>query len=729
MGVDVSTIGRALAAVGFAGLALLAYATRASSHRSNRQFVAALGATALSLAIPVFANHGLAVALADSLRNAIWLAFLAYLTWPPPGAEGPNELDDGLPPRVVPAHNPRNAFTRTAIALACATVLVRGLAELWPTHASVQFIAAAVALPLPLLGLAVTRMLYRSIAPERRWSVKHLCVGVFALFAWDALRATSALAAGMPFVPIELLDQASGWVLALALPLLAVGAARNRASWLLRIGASRALVFDGVALTLTALATGFALWAALHVHALGGNWAQVAAVLVVAGTLLACATFWASSRARALVRLWLSKHFYQSRFDYRLEWMRLTERLTRSDARDARTERPEARALDALARLVDTPRAALWLDDDNGTLRCVERNGFTDDLPPRRDLPADAPLAHLLRTRQWVVDLAEMRAHPERYEHFALPDFLATNGRAWLVVPLAVDTRLVGFVVLGHPRARLALDWELRDLLKAAARQAASLLATQQAAERLSRARQFESFNKMTAFVAHDLKNQAAQLSLMLRNAQRHAANPEFQQDMLGTVRNVLRRMESLLVQLRPGEADPVAPSRVPIVHAIVAAIEDKPGLAPMPTLRIAPGAERLEVVAQADRLARVIGHLLQNAAEAATPRGHVIVELAQQGEDGLVVITDDGPGMSEAFVRDRLFRPFASTKARGMGLGVYETREYVTELGGRLEVTSDPGLGTQFRISLPLANALLPRIIPLPAPDTHAPRRTGTLR
>jgi signal transduction histidine kinase len=68
-----------------------------------------------------------------------------------------------------------------------------------------------------------------------------------------------------------------------------------------------------------------------------------------------------------------------------------------------------------------------------------------------------------------------------------------------------------------------------------------------------------------------------------------------------------------------------------------------------------------------------------------------------------IVEVDDNGCGMDEAFVRDRLFQPFDSTKGlSGMGIGAYECREFVTMLGGRIEVDSRPGVGTRFSIFIP---------------------------
>jgi signal transduction histidine kinase len=135
----------------------------------------------------------------------------------------------------------------------------------------------------------------------------------------------------------------------------------------------------------------------------------------------------------------------------------------------------------------------------------------------------------------------------------------------------------------------------------------------------------------------------------------------------------------------------------------------------PVPTLTVNGGDEVL-VRADPERLAAVLDHVLRNAQDAASGRnaqdaavgGKVAVQLASSREETTLVVEDDGPGMDAEFVRERLFRPFDSTKgSKGMGIGAYQTREYVQSLGGRVEVQSSPGLGTAFSIILPLAEGL----------------------
>ncbi|MHB8551844.1 MAG: ATP-binding protein, partial [Acidiferrobacterales bacterium] len=106
------------------------------------------------------------------------------------------------------------------------------------------------------------------------------------------------------------------------------------------------------------------------------------------------------------------------------------------------------------------------------------------------------------------------------------------------------------------------------------------------------------------------------------------------------------------------------------------------------------------------DRLSAVIGHVIQNAREATPADGRVTVRLRADRRQVVIEVEDTGCGMDEAFIRERLFRPFETTKGNsGMGIGAYETREFVRALGGDIDVFSRPGHGTIFRLHLPLAD------------------------
>jgi putative PEP-CTERM system histidine kinase len=354
------------------------------------------------------------------------------------------------------------------------------------------------------------------------------------------------------------------------------------------------------------------------------------------------------------------------------------------------------RSIHALADLVESPGGAQWWRDERGDFRQSGRWNMPSDLPT---IPGDDPFIGFLARTGWVVDVQDFMRRRDAYPGMEPPDWLLSLGNAWIVIPLPVADGLGGLVALTKPRTPVELNWEVLDLLKTAAKQAASVISQVRLAEALVEAQQFSAFNRMSAFVVHDLKNLVAQLSLMLKNAERHAANPEFQKDMRETIEHVVQRMQRLLLQLRSGTAPIENPAPVD-VGAVIAGIKGAWGRQGR-TVTASVGDE-LWAMGHTDRLERVLGHLVQNAFDAMEGRGTVDIEARQDGSFVLIEVRDHGKGMSPQFIRDELFKPFRSTKATGMGIGAYESQQYIQELGGRITVESEVGVGTRFCVSLP---------------------------
>ncbi|MFM1987592.1 MAG: hypothetical protein RJA99_549 [Pseudomonadota bacterium] len=701
----VGLAGYALAAAAWLGLAALLGA-RGAGRGAGRWLLAAACVEAAWAAVLAAAAAGYAgppaVSVAEAARPLAWILVMVALlrdgvTAVRPGPPSPDaavlDTEPGGPPPTRRRPAPTLAAVAVGLALAAVAADAGAAAELYP--ASLDLLAAV----LVLVGV---EQVYRNTDPTHRWAVKDLCLAVGAVATFDVLLGADALRTGA--------IDAGGWAArgfahALVVPLVAVSAARNR-DWRLPIKLSRGVVFHSATLVgsagllLVSVSLG---WAA---RLAGPDWGRVVQAVLVFATATGAAALLGSPGLRARARVTLAKNFFSFRYDYRAEWLRLTRRLAAPD--DGEAGSLGARALHALRDLVDSPGGTLWVAATHGDF---VRDAHAGD-GERGALRADEPLLAWLRTRGWIVELDEWRREPLRYDGLVLPPALAGDARAWLVLPLLQQDELVAVAVLDRPHAPAIVDWEVRDLLKAAGRQAAGYLALRAAGERLAHAGRFESFNRMSAFVVHDLKTLVAQLSLMLGNAARHRADPAFQRDMLATVEHVVGRMQSLMDEL--GGATAASRERAPVTIGTVvrAAIRARAGLRPAPLLEpIDLSVDHAAVFADPRRLERVIGHLVQNAIEATPYDGRVTVRARVDGTDAVVEVADTGAGMSAEFVERRLFRPFASTKGRGLGLGTFECSEYLRELGGRLEVRTAPGAGTTFVARLPCVPLAVPAL------------------
>ncbi|MDE2004526.1 MAG: PEP-CTERM system histidine kinase PrsK, partial [Betaproteobacteria bacterium] len=542
-------------------------------------------------------------------------------------------------------------------------------------------------------GLVLVEHVVRRVVPQMRWGIRPLAIALAGVFGLDLYFFADALLFGRldPVIWI-----ARGFANALVIPFLAVATARNT-GWTVDLHLSRRAVFHSSALLVSGTFLLAIAAAGYFVRFFGGGWGRALQIELLFGAALFAALAATSGRFRSRLKVFVSKHFFSYRYDYREEWLKFTRTLSMEGS----TQSVQERVIVALADLVESPGGALWLrGESRGYVQAARWN-----LPAAGGVePGDGALATFLVRTGWVVDLAEVRAHPSRYEALALPAWLADLPSAWIVVPLLSGTDLLGMVVLTTPRTPIELDWEVRDLLKTASRQAASFLEQMRATEALLEARKFDAFNRMSAFVVHDLKNLVAQLSLMLKNAQRHRDNPQFQADMLATVEHVVDRMNALMLQLRVG-ATPVDNPRPVDLEAVVRRVcAAKAGPQTSVALEVAAA---VTAVGHEDRLEHVIGHLIQNAIDASSPPRQVCVRLGRDADRAVLEVRDRGVGMTPEFVRERLFKPFQTTKATGMGIGVYESSQYVTGLDGSIAVESEPGVGTGVVLRLPLVQAV----------------------
>jgi putative PEP-CTERM system histidine kinase len=481
-------------------------------------------------------------------------------------------------------------------------------------------------------------------------------------------------------------------VQACVIPLVAVSTVRNRV-WTVDIAVSRQVVFHTSALLGSGLYLLVVAAVGYYIRFFGGTWGATVQIALLFGATILLGVLVTSGTLRSRLRVLVNKHFFSYRYDYREEWLRFTSLLAAGDARSSVQES----VVRALGDLVESPAGAVWLKRA-GAYRQAARWNAPEIATPE---PGEGALPAFLARTSWVLDLRAQARGGQRAAALTVPDWLAAWPEAWLVVPLLTGEELIGFAVLAEPRVAIELDWEVRDLLKTAGRQAASYLARIEASAALLETEKFAAFNRMSAFVVHDLKNLVAQLSLMLKNAERHSDNPEFQRDMLETVRHVVERMHRMLLQLRLGTS-PVENARPVDLSEIARRVGQAKRLA-CPRLRVEADAPVLGL-GHDDRLEHVIGHLVQNAIDATRSAGNVAMRVLDEAPHAVVEVEDDGEGMTPEFIQSRLFKPFQTTKREGMGIGTYESQQYVAALGGSITVDSAPGRGTRIRLLLPRA-------------------------
>lgn len=548
---------------------------------------------------------------------------------------------------------------------------------------------------LVVIGLVLVEQIYRNTRIDERWRIKLLCFALGTLFVYEFYLYSEAIL----FLRVKQdLWAARGVVAAMLAPFIAISARRNP-DWSLDIFVSRQVVFHSTALLgagcyLLLMAT-----AGYYIKYYGGEWGGVLQIAFLVGAFLVLALVLFSGQIRAKVRVFVSRHFFNHAFDYRQEWQRLIATLAESQGGPL-----EVRVIRALCQVVESPGGILWAREASG--RFLGRASFgvaVGDIP---ELDGNDPVIAYLERKDAVVNLKELLTIPEAYEGLNKPAWVEPYRQAWLLVPLwRTSGGVDGLVLLADSPSFEVWNVEVMEMLKTTSRFVASYLELEAAARALSEARQFEGFNRLSAFVIHDLKNLIAQLSLVVRNAAKHHDNPEFMRDAIKTVDHAVGKMNALMSQLR-NSSSVAAAEQFDLCAALLEAVETS-----RKRQEPAPICDKVRfpvtVLANRQRLVSALEHVIHNAQDAAGKQGRVKVRL-RVGEDGRwawVEVEDNGCGMSEEFIATRLFKPFETTKGlTGMGIGAYESREFVRSLGGELEVRSEPGKGSSFVFKIPLA-------------------------
>ncbi len=614
--------------------------------------------------------------LLDLLRYGGWYAFLLMLIW--------HDRSD---------HSSGGARSMifTAVALMGFGLLALSFATLgisvWGDGARLILFSS---MATSVFALVLLEQVFRNVNEDSLWNIKPLSLGLAVAFTFDLYLFSEAVLFNR--VDNDALS-IRGAVHVVVVPLLLLSMSRRR-DWISKIQFSPKAAFHSATLLLAGIYLLFISSVGYYVRYFGGEWGRALQLGVVVVALIVLLVLAMSGSMRASLRVFLGKHFFRYRYDYREEWLKFTHTLSdRNSPQDM-----GQRVIRGLADMLESPGGGLWTKNKGESAFSQTARWNQANVPEKED--TNSPLCQFMTTSGWVINLEEYRSYSRRYGTLKLPSWLQDLPQAWLVVPLMAGSELIGFVVLSSARTRIEVNWEVNDLLKTAGQQAASFWAQMQATEALLEVRKFDSFNRMSAFVVHDLKNIVTQLSLMMKNAKRHGSNPEFQQDMLLTVENSLDRMRQMMLQLREGATPPGKAFGVNLGVIIrrVADVATARGRTLETELQ-----ESVDTRGHEERLERIIGHIVQNAFDATDPSGRVWICLDRSGGQARIVIGDTGHGMSQDFIRDRLFKPFQTTKQAGMGIGAYESFQYVQELGGRIDVTSELNKGTTVTLLLPL--------------------------
>ena len=636
--------------------------------------------TAMVYAVDEFRTAPLLYYVFEVLRPFLWLVFLCQLL-------KPLQLGKLSAVRVLRFGYP--ALTVFIIALL--------VLELYPQYfgsiGSNKDIRIVGHIALAIAGLIVLEQLFRNTRPDQRWATKFLYLGIGTLFAYDFYLYADALL----FKQINVSIWASrGLINAMIVPLLAFSIVRNP-QWSLDMFVSRRVVIHTAAIFGSSIYLMGMAAVGYYISHFGGNWGSALQLVFMVGAGLLLLILMFSGHWRANVKLFFSRHFFNYKYDYREEWLKFNAILSTEQGEEPLRER----AIRAIAEILHSPGGLLWTRSDNGYFHLT--TAWKTGPEEARPVKGDSALIDYLERYRDAINIDEYQDEPENYPGLRLPEWMISFPRGWLIVPLMRGQQLQGFVLLMRSLARQQITYEDRNLLGAAGQQVASFVALLDATDALLDARQFDAFNRLSAYVVHDLKNIVAQLSLIVNNAARHKHNPEFFDDVIRTVDNTTSKMNRMLAQLRSGKtALSGQDSRFDLKDVLTEAVMIHSETLPIPEITVCESELILHM--NRDRLTSIFGHLIQNSQQASARRDTIEISAVRQHDQAVIAIRDQGCGMDDRFIRERLFRPFDTTKGNaGMGIGAYEVREFVHEVGGNIEVCSQVGTGTTFTLYLPL--------------------------
>jgi putative PEP-CTERM system histidine kinase len=425
---------------------------------------------------------------------------------------------------------------------------------------------------------------------------------------------------------------------------------------------------------------------------------QLQAFLVLVAIAL-LAVFLLSEKIRQRIKRFVSRHFSRPQYDFRIIWTQFT-RATSSAIDDPALCAASAKLISDTFNVLSV---GVWLFDEEKSKLKLEastshaRNAISDDAT--EFLAIDPSLARMRK----AFDLEKIKDDwGQTLRQISKTQFSEGGNRVG--VPLLAGDRYLGLIILADRVNGVPYTVEEIELLECIADQVASSLLNLRLTKEIMLGKELEAFQTISAFFVHDLKNAASTLKLTLQNLPVHFDDPDFRQDTLRSIGATTNRINQIIERLGTlGSKLELRPSAVDLQLLVEQAIENVNGV---PGIEFAKEFEPLpKFMADREQLRSVVTNLLLNAREAVGENGRIEVKIGTQDGWAALSVSDDGCGMTATFLRDSLFRPFKTTKKKGLGIGMFQSKMIIEAHHGSIRVKSDVGKGTTFQVLLPLAS------------------------
>lgn len=579
-----------------------------------------------------------------------------------------------------------NYYVRQYIGIWSVLMVGSWLASYWLDYAYEYIFLLFIILNLWMLVLL--EQLYRNADLQVRWAIWPLVVALASVAIFDfVIYAQATMVDGIDFN----FWFSRGYLAFLVTPLLLISIRRIK-NGEVRIFVSRNVVFYSSMLMIAGTYLLLMSFAGYIINFIGGEWGDLVSLgfLVLSGIVLVALLITESLRRR--VKVFIAKNFFANKYEYRDEWLNLIEKIeTTSGASHYQM------ATQIMQSKVEASCGAIIKKFSNQHYQLQYSRGIEINDELEEHLLEVGLFCH---QQGWIVDVNEYEKSPLLYPDLSLNVALLRAKKIQIIVPIFIGKAFYGLFLLANEQELKRLNWEDRDLLFAISKQLGNFVSLYEATDKLSESKQFDAFNRMSAFLVHDLKNVQAQLALITANAEKHRNNPEFIDDVFETVESATQRLEKVLSQLRKKQVEQSSNSQTDIAFTVKKVVEQS-NLS-LPAVQFEQQGDCSTFIDN-ESFHSVIHHLIQNAQEATESNGWVKVSIVEKQRVIRIIIEDNGCGMSEEFIKDRLFRPFDTTKGNaGMGIGVFEAKQFFENMAGIIKVTSTPKKGTMFTIDIP---------------------------
>ena len=406
-----------------------------------------------------------------------------------------------------------------------------------------------------------------------------------------------------------------------------------------------------------------------------------------------------SEKIRQRIKRFVSRHFSRPQYDFRRVWTQFTQ--STSSAIDDPTLCVASAKL--ISETFNVLSVSIWLfDEEKNKLRLEASTSRARTAMDNDAIDSPAIDSGLTRMRK-AFDLEKIKDDWGRtLREISKTQFSEGGNRVG--VPLLAGDRYLGLVILADRVNGVPYTVEELELLECIGDQVASSLLNLRLAKEIMLGKELEAFQTISAFFVHDLKNAASTLKLTLQNLPVHFDDPDFRQDTLRSIGATTNRINQIIDRLGTlGSKLELRLSAVDLRLLVEQAIENLNGA---PGIEFAKEFESLpKFMADGEQLRSVVTNLLLNAREAVGERGRIEVKIAAQDGWAALSVSDDGCGMAPSFLRDSLFRPFKTTKKKGLGIGMFQSKMIIEAHHGSIRVKSDLGKGTTFQVLLPLTS------------------------